>query len=685
MKAYSLDTPVQYLKGVGPRVAEVFKNLGVERVEDLLTLVPTRYARISFIKDINLDEEVRITGRIIDTYKKRTSIGQLFIVKLSDGTGTINCSFFNYSQKAIAKFEWNKLIEVEGKVSFWGRNLQLVNPTVNFSPSEVDTPLLPIYPLSEWLTHQYIRKIVRRALEIEIIETLPSYILQEENLLPRADAIHNLHFPATLELAYAARKRLEFEDLFWLEILIALRRKKIQTTGIKFKKRSELARKFYNLLGEEHRGFKLTKAQRMVCWEIFKDMESEQRMNRLLQGDVGSGKTIIAILSMLKAVESGYQSAFMAPTEVLAEQHYINLAQYLPRIGINLKLLIGSLSPSVKKEVQQEIQDGSAQVVVGTHALIEGEVNFKKLGFVVIDEQHKFGVMQRLKLIRKAGSPDVLVMTATPIPRSLSLTIYGDLDISIIDEMPPGVGKIETRWIYEDKIQEVWEFVKSELNKGKQCYIVYPIIEESEKLDLKAAQESYKNLRDGVFKNYKVGLLHGRLKNKEKTNVMENFRLGKLDVLVATTVIEVGIDIPNASCMVIEHAERFGLAQLHQLRGRLRRGVDKSYCILVSPKNLTELAKSRLETIEKEDNGFKLAEKDLELRGIGEFFGTRQHGLPEIRAANSLFDTRLIAHIRNIAFRIIDNDPELRTSDNKVIATTLHHRYRNKLKFLEAG
>ncbi len=693
---YKVDTPIQYLKGVGPEAAKVFKNLGVETVEDLLTLAPKRYVGKNLIKDLNLNEESRTVGRIINTGMRRTSRGLIFAVQLSDGTGTINLSFFNYSKKATSNFKWNKLIEVEGIVSFWGRNLQIVNPTVTFSPPD-EEKFLPIYPLSQRLTHKYIRKVVRTAFanDMKISETLPSHILEKEKLPSREEAIHNLHFPQELKFANLARQRLEFEEVFWFQILLALRKKKIKKQGIKFEKGSELARQFYETLrhnqsdkksksSKKNGEFKLTNAQRRVIWEIYKDMESDSKMNRLLQGDVGSGKTIIAILSMLKAVESGYQAVLMAPTEVLAEQHYFKLSRYLPKIGIKLGLLIGSLSAQDKRKVKEEIKNGKAQIIIGTHALIESSVTFKNLGFIVIDEQHKFGVVQRLKLAKKSKSPDILVLTATPIPRSLALTIYGDLDISIIDEMPPGVGEICTKWIYANKIQEAWKLVKSELKQGRQCYIVYPVIDESEKLDLKAAQEEYEKLSTGIFKDYEVGLLHGRLNRKEKAKVMKDFSSGKLNILIATTVIEVGIDIPNASCMVIEHAERFGLSQLHQLRGRLRRGKTKSHCILISPKKLGGIAKERLNAIEKEEDGFKLAEKDLELRGAGEFLGTRQHGLPELKLAN-IMDTQLLSRVRNITFKIIENDPRLEKPENKIIANTVNYRYREKFEFLEGG
>ncbi|MDI6839926.1 MAG: ATP-dependent DNA helicase RecG [bacterium] len=684
---YSVDTPVQYLKGVGPRMAILFKKLGIEKTEDLLTLIPRGYVRKSFIKDLRLGEDACVLGRIIETGNRITSKGKIFIVRVSDGTGVLSCCFFNYSPKATSKFKWNELIKVEGQVSLFGQGLQFVNPRVSFSTTD-ESKFLPIYPLTQGMTHTYIRKIVKEALinNVYIPETLPSYILEQHNFLSRESTIRNLHFPAELGLAKSAHERLKFEELFWLQILLALRKKRLQTNGIKFKKGSVLARKFFDLLTTENPNFKLTNAQRRVCWEILSDdMESSYRMNRLLQGDVGSGKTIIAILAMLKAVESGYQAVLMAPTEILAEQHYFCLKEYLPKIGVNIRLLIGSQSQIDKRKLQEELKNGEAQVIVGTHALIEEPIKFKKLGFVVIDEQHKFGVMQRTKLIKKGKSPDVLVMTATPIPRSLSLTIYGDLDISVIDELPPGRKPIITRWVTDDKIDEVWSFIKQELNKGRQCYIVYPIIDESEKLDLKAAQECYEKLKVSVFKHYEIGLLHGRLKSEEKERVMSDFRAGKLSVLVATPVIEVGIDIPNATCMVIEHAERFGIAQLHQLRGRIGRGAEQSYCIIVSPRGISDTAKERLKTIEFENDGFKLAEKDLELRGPGEFLGIQQHGLPEIRFANSIYNTQLLLQTRELAFKIIKEDPELQSPENRVLAETIRRSYQDKLKFLEAG
>lgn len=704
-----LRSEIQYVKGVGPEVAKLFKNLGITVVEDLLTFSPRRYAEKILIKDIqkvqniqniqniqnmesdNMSEsqsgrEVRICGKIIETGMKYTGAGKLFVVKISDGTGVISCVFFHCSPAIREKFKWGLTVAAEGTVSNWGWDLQLVNPDISLAVTDEKDKYLPVYPLTGWLTHSRIRRIIKAILDtnINIPETLPAYLIEERHLLSRETAIRNLHFPPNLNSAKLACERLGFEELFLLEIMVALRKREIQNNGIKFKKGSVLARNFFNLLTSEKPGFKLTKAQTKVCWEIFADMESDKKMNRLLQGDVGSGKTIVAILAMLKAIESGYQAILMAPTEILAEQHYICLNQYLPRIGVESSLLMGKTSKKARDKILEEIKNGKTQIIVGTHALIEGKVEFKNPGLIIIDEQHKFGVAQRSKLMEKGTLPDTLVLTATPIPRSLSLIFYGNLDISIIDELPPGVKPITTKWRYENEIEEVWKFVTSELLIGHQAYIVYPIIDESEKLDLKAAQEAYEMLRETVFKNFKVGLLHGRMKGDEKARVMEDFRKDEIQVLVATTIIEVGIDVPNASCMVIEHSERFGLAQLHQLRGRLNRGSKQSYCILVSPENISELSRERLMTIEQESDGFKLAEKDLALRGPGDFLGTMQHGFPEFKFAN-LTNVKFISEVKDMAFGIIEKDPLLKEPQNEPIAKALKTTYADKSKFLTAG
>jgi len=431
--------------------------------------------------------------------------------------------------------------------------------------------------------------------------------------------------------------------------------------------------------------FQLTEAQKKVLREISADMMSDINMHRLLQGDVGSGKTIVALVAMLMAVESGYQSALMAPTEILAEQHFITIHQMLESLGVEIGLLTSSVTGAERERILQKIQSGEAQVVIGTHALIQEKVEFFKLGLVVIDEQHRFGVMQRAKLKQKGPFPDVLVMTATPIPRSLALTAYGDLDVSVIDTLPPGRKPIKTSLFTESSKSKMYEFLEGELKQGHQVYIVYPLVEESEKADLKAATESYEFLKEKIFPHRRLALLHGRIKSKEREKVMQAFRNREYDILVATTVIEVGVDVPNATIMVIEHAERFGLSQLHQLRGRIGRGADQSFCLLVANPPLSQEAEKRLKTMTATNDGFKISEMDLKLRGPGEFFGTRQHGLPELKIADIVTDAKLLYQARDWAFRIVKEDPKLNQKENQCIRSTFIRKYKKRFSLVDIG
>jgi ATP-dependent DNA helicase RecG len=501
-------------------------------------------------------------------------------------------------------------------------------------------------------------------------------------LLPLPDAIRNIHFPQDLSAAVQAKSRLAFDEFFYFELLMALRKKKIREKqgGIVFKPSEVLLEKLLNLLS-----FELTSSQQKVVSEISIDMTSPKIMNRLLQGDVGSGKTIVALIAMLIAVENEYQTAIMAPTEILAEQHFINIHQLLEKLGIEAVLLTSSVNKKQREVVLKKIESGKAQVIIGTHALIQESVVFSRLGLVVIDEQHRFGVMQRAKLRKKGILPDVLVMTATPIPRTLALTLYGDLDVSVIDQMPPGRKEIQTSLWRESARERLYHFLEDQIGKGRQAYIVYPLVEESEKADLKAATESYDFLREKAFPHLKIALIHGRMKSEQREKIMGDFRQGNYDILVATTVIEVGLDVPNASMMVIEHADRFGLSQLHQLRGRVGRGKEQSYCILLAGGNLSEEAKSRLDAMCGTTDGFKIAEMDLKLRGPGEFFGTRQHGLPDFKIANPIEDVGLLYKARDEAFKIVENDPYLSNEDNWIVKKNFASRFKNKLGLIEVG
>jgi ATP-dependent DNA helicase RecG len=483
-------------------------------------------------------------------------------------------------------------------------------------------------------------------------------------------------------MASKARQRLAFDEFFFFELMMALRKKKLNQKqgGIVFKPSDSLVRKLLDQLS-----FLLTPSQEKVLREISEDMTSTKVMNRLLQGDVGSGKTIVALIAMLIAVENGYQAALMAPTEILAEQHFINIHSLLEKLGLGVVLLTSSVKKNQKENILQKIENGTVQIIVGTHALIQESVVFHKLGLVVIDEQHRFGVMQRAKLKKKGILPDVLVMTATPIPRTLALTLYGDLDVSVIDQMPPGRKSIRTIWWKKRSPEELYKFLIEEISKGRQAYIVYPLVEESEKADLKAATESFHLLQEKIFPQLKLALIHGRIKSEEREKIMRDFRCGKYDILVATTVIEVGLDVSNATLMLIEHADRFGLSQLHQLRGRIGRGEEQSYCFLLTEGNSSLEAHQRLNTMVGTTDGFKIAEVDLKLRGPGEFFGTRQHGLSDFKIADLVGDMDLLYQARKQAFKLVEEDPYLRSERNWMVKNNLTAKYKNKFSLIEVG
>lgn len=714
-------TPIQYVKGIGPKRAAALESLGMETVRDLLYYFPRRYLDLSRVEAISslgmyidTDQWVNVVGSV----RKFDMVGrppkQRFVLILEDGTGSIPLTFFQNACYFKNAFEIGQTLAVTGRVSQFRNRPQMIHPVIDrlTAKDEDGEPenesrqplpqkgLVAQYSSTEELRRvrldsRGMRKIMQSAINQHlngIKEFLPPEILKAENLLPLQDAIRLVHFPENQSEADTARRRLKFDELFLLQLLLAIRRKNIKADmpGISFTVESKLARQMVDSLP-----FELTKSQVKVIREIAADMKAPTPMNRLLQGDVGSGKTVVSVTGMLIAIENGFQVAFMAPTEILAEQHYQTITSLVRGLPVNVRLLVSGLKKRVRDDILEDIREGSANIVVGTHALIQEGVDFARLGFVVIDEQHRFGVMQRA-ILRERGAvlnrrrclPDVLVMTATPIPRTLALTIYGDLDVSTIGELPERRIPIRTAVRTESQRSQVYEFIRSEVRQGRQAYVVYPLIEESEKLDLKAASESYELLRTEVFPDLRVGLLHGRMTSEEKDAIMGLFKERELDVLVSTTVVEVGIDIPNASVMLVEHAERFGLAQLHQLRGRVGRGADQSYCILIAPDwmgprlkrspakksgSITDeamaseeaenqvRAERRLKTMLITLDGFKIAEIDLELRGPGDFFGTRQSGLPELQIANLVTDSAILNRARDQAFALIHTDPELRS------------------------
>jgi len=664
--AFQLHDNIQFVPGVGPKRAKLLNKLGVKTVKDLLFYFPRDYlSKISDkrIADLKINDMASVKGRItgFDTKGSRFQ-KQQFRVFISDGTGYITLMWFRPTSWLIKQFEIGKEIIILGKIQYYYNKLCVIHPDFEIVQDKekksfwVEQDILPLYPLTEGISNKILRKIVGNVLSQKLFldETLPEYIRQTQQLLPLNEALHKIHIPDSDEDISASRKRFVFEELFFLELMLA--RKKVnwhKAFGYSMELKKTYTTKLKKLLP-----FTLTNAQKRVLNEIVEDMRSPHQMNRLLQGDVGSGKTIISIFAMLLAIENGFQAAIMAPTEILATQHYFSLKEFLENFGLRVELLLGGVYAG-KEDIKAAIESGEVDIVIGTHSLIQKDVNFHKLGMIVIDEQHRFGVMQRLSFTQKGHTPDKLIMSATPIPRSLALTVYGDLDVSVIDELPPYKKEIYTNWINSNKKPQVYEFITKQLNRGGQVYIVCPLIEESEKSDLRDATNTYKELQSTVFKKFKVGLLHGRMHNQKKDDIMHAFKEHKIDVLVSTTVIEVGIDVSNATIMMIEHAERFGLSQLHQLRGRVGRGAHKSYCVLVAYEPISEEAMIRLNTLKETNDGFRISEVDLELRGPGEFFGTKQSGLPAFRIANIVRDRPILEDARKLAFEIIQNDYNL--------------------------
>ena len=692
-KNINLQTPVRYFKGVGPKKSEYLSKIGIERAGDLLYYLPRRYEdRSKFvpIKDLKIGEFHTIKGEVVTLGSRLTKTGMsVFQIAIKDDTGFIHAVWFN--QPYLKEyFKKNQKVVLYGKVELFDR-LQIVQPEYEVVENEEADSIhigriVPVYSLTSFITQKYLRSLaflVISKLSRMVVERLPTYMLAREKLVDLRFAMNNIHFPSSFENLEKAYRRIVFEEFFTLQLALAIRSRDVKTkeTGVSLSVGGELVDSFKKALP-----FEFTAGQKKAIAEVERDMTSGRPMNRLLEGDVGSGKTAVAAHALVLAVENGFQGALMAPTEVLARQHFIVLSELLMPLGVNIVLLISGIAEAAKDRIYADIKEGKADVVVGTHAVIQKSVEFKKLGLAVIDEQHKFGVTQRAVLRQKGYSPHVLVMTATPIPRTLAMTVYGDLDLSVIKELPKGRKPIATYWVEEERRHKVYDFIKEEIDKGRQAYIVCPLIEEAQgsRVRGQGATEMYERLKNETFSGFEIGLLHGRMSAKEKDKVMADFKKGRIKILVSTVVIEVGIDVPNASVMLIENAERFGLAQLHQLRGRIGRGEHESYCVLLAnPK--TDEAEKRLKAIEDTLDGFQIAEVDLDIRGPGEFFGTRQHGLPEIRFGNLLKDFDIMERARKEAFDLIAKDPDLREEHHRLLKENLMARFKEKFGLVRVG
>jgi ATP-dependent DNA helicase RecG len=638
--------------------------------------------------------EILLSGVTFYQNKKK----RVFEAVIGDGSGTITLKWFRGNERYLRdRFKKGRKLIFSGEVRWFNYQREIHHPDVEVVEGDIEKDYLnfkrivPIYSETEGLYQRTLRRLMKTILDgyaDELSSPIPLEILERQDLINFSEAFRRVHFPpegediGILNLQRSdGHRRIIFDEFFFLELGMALKKKGVALeTGIPFKADGILVKKLLDLLS-----FKLTQAQQRVLSEIKEDLEKSHPMNRLIQGDVGSGKTIVALLTCLRVIECGYQAAIMAPTEVLAEQHFLNLHRWLEPLNVKAALLTSSVKGPEREDLYQGIRNGDLQLVIGTHAVIQEAVEFHRLGLAIIDEQHKFGVVQRGLLKKKGGNPDVLVMTATPIPRTLAMTIYGDLDVSIIDEMPPGRMPIETKVFSESSRAKVYRMLEEEVKKGRQAFIVYPLVEESEKLDLKDATRMAEHLQEDVFPELRIGLLHGRMKSDEKEAIMTEFKEGRIQVLVATTVIEVGIDIPNASVMVVEHAERFGLSQLHQLRGRIGRGRYPSKCILLVQYRSSEEAKVRLRAMEKTTDGFKIAEEDLELRGPGEFFGIRQSGLPDFRVAHIIRDTSILIEARKEAFRLVQEDPELVQPSHAGLKEILVKRWKGRMELATIG
>ncbi len=672
----SLEDACQFVRGVGPSRAEHLRRLGIENVDDLLTYFPRTYydrRKLATVASLRPGFDETFSARVLSVtqrspFRRR---GNLLVAAVGDDTGIVQVVWFN--QPYLARhIQPGREILVSGRLTFFRGQRQVTNPEFELIGDESGEPpaadartgrIVPVYRLTSGVSQRYLRTLVAHALETYgdvVAENLPAHLVTEAGLPSRADSLQAMHFPDDDALHASALERMKLEELFYMQLILSVvrRRQSERAARPRLTAGFDLERRYLDALP-----FALTRAQRRSLDEIHGDLTTDRGMNRLLQGDVGSGKTVVAGAALLAAVEAGYQSAFMAPTEILAIQHFRGLVPAFERLGVRTSLLVGSLKPQDKKRVHDELRDGSIQVVVGTHALIQAEVAFRKLALVVIDEQHRFGVRQRAALLK--DDPHILVMTATPIPRTLALCAYADLDLSVIDEMPPGRAPIKTRIVPPEKREAMFAYIRDRQVCGEQAYLLYPVIEETEKQDVEAAESAYAELSSGLLEGVPIAMLHGRMSMGEKDEVMAAFHAGVVRVLIATTVVEVGVHVPQATIMAIHHAERFGLSQLHQLRGRVGRGGREGYCFLLVGEGASPEALERLEAVVRESDGFKIAEEDLRLRGPGEFLGTRQHGVPGFRVSNPLRDRVLVERASAAVKSLLASDPNLESADGR--------------------
>ena len=683
-----LTDPISILEGVGEQRSISFSQSGIDSIKDLLYTFPRRYldrTNVTQIKHFQKNQTVSLVARIESFGEKPIRKGKLFQVLVTDGTGFLTLTWFNSIHFIKQKLKVGLNLAIHGKVE-WFQGYSITHPEIDFLDSAAGSfqsgKIIPLYPLSQDLKstgiqQRFLRKIIQQVLDSPVVinDYLSKSFLKKNNLVSLEEALKNIHFSTNKKNLSDAIRRLKFDEHYLLQILLIFKKEKFRTN--KTKPLKDIGPYFNTVI--DNLKFELTNAQKNVIKEIHFDLKKDSQMNRLIQGDVGCGKTIVAILTSAIAIGNNVQTAIMAPTEILARQHYFSFKTELEKNNIPCGLLIGKMKKNDRNLILKGLSNGKLPIIIGTHALIQQDVKFKQLGLVIVDEQHRFGVKQRALLIQKGKNPHSLSMTATPIPRTLSITYHGDMDLSIINELPSNRIPVRTKVVLPQRMQSIYDFIKKECIEGRQCMIVFPLIEESEKLDLEAAIQAHIKLKNKVFSNLEVGLIHGKMTSTEKEDIISQFAKKRINILVSTTVIEVGIDIPNATVMLIENAERFGLTQLHQLRGRVGRGADQSYCILVR-RNTTDTSLNRLKVLEKTNDGFEVADEDLRLRGPGEFFGLKQSGFLKFKIANLVMDEKIIQLARKTATNIIKKDPSLISKKNKIIKETLLQTYSDKLK-----